>query len=136
MGWQRQVCLEGVQEAGALPRVCELQGALQSLGPAGEKRPGEESVVGTKATRWTEVTAHGENGHWVETGWDWITGNSRSRQRLVPHGPRQRESQKDQSEVKGCLGEQQAAIAQGGASQETGLQKKGWSGSTVSWDLT
>lgn len=106
------------------------------LGPAGEKRPGEESVVGTKATRWIEVTAHGESGHWVETGWDWITGNSRSRQRLVPHGPRQRESQKDQSEAKGCLGEQQAAIAQCGASQETGLQKKGWSGSTASWDLT
>lgn len=80
------------------------RGCFSLLGPAGEKRPGEESVVGTKATRWTEVTAHGENGHWVETGWDWITGNSRSRQRLVPHGPRQRESQKDQSEAKGVSG--------------------------------
>lgn len=37
MGWQRQVCLEGVQEAGVLLRVCELQGALQSLGPCGRK---------------------------------------------------------------------------------------------------
>lgn len=103
MGWQRQVCLEGVQEADVLPRACELQGTY-SLWCSEEKSIQVKSLCGFKGHRWTEVTTRGGSGHWVETGWDRATGNSGSSQRLVPYGPRQRESQKDQSEAKGYLG--------------------------------
>ena len=47
MGWQRQVCLEGVQEAGVLPRACELQGA-GSLWGSEEKSTQVKSLCGYK----------------------------------------------------------------------------------------